>query len=304
MTLLPSLKLKVEEIPYCLIGGELDELLAAVKRLPDRAWGEYTGRGNCWFLGGTIADVRAALSPLQVLEPGDELKESLLKIIQDARDLITSRESQVQKESRRLFALAAIYSEKSKSPCKADALRDGYCLLNAIEANRKPISALNDSEALALVRGARLINTNDIGKPPDSNRMLSDALILNHEKISSTIDRCLTNNSEDFRVEVKAILAMGSRFTWKRELIPTIRQESNAMITFAVRYSKSFGDHHGDNVPMGNSVVKEIMIDSCERLEQWLIMKEALSERFPEMYFYIIHACLAMMAGEWEGSQV
>lgn len=310
MTLLPTIKLEVQESPYCLIGGEIDEMLALVKRLPDRKWGEYAGKGNVWILPGTIVEIRAALSPLQVWEPGDELREAELRLIESARAEVTSRETEIQKESIRLSKVVAGYSVNSKSLYKGLALSNANCLRGALVAAEKPIKDLVEFEALTILRAIRLINvssTNVVAlfpRTPRRESMSIDLSLLYDETLSATLRKCLPHNSDDFHIQVQLAITIGGQLRWNREAPPTAQQEANAMIAFAVRNSKSFENHHITQVPMRNADVKLIMIESSERMTQWLMMKRDLGESFPELYFQIVHGYLAMFADLWKGSQV
>jgi hypothetical protein len=155
MTVINALKVEIEGKEYTIVGDDFYSMLARVKDIQGRQWGEPLGKGKVWVLPGTLSEIGEILSPLEVLADEDEVLNKELEEIAKIQKYVLDNERAISEESDNLGRQARSYSFNSKSRFKAAHLRNSGMLSHAIDYAKLPIEELSAPQIATLKAAVR-----------------------------------------------------------------------------------------------------------------------------------------------------
>jgi hypothetical protein len=151
MAVVSTLKIEVEGKEYIVTGDDFYSMLQEVKAIEGRSW---VADKTHWSVPGTLSEVRAILSPFQVLDDDQVLDKEVEEIV-TLQKYILKNEQSISQESKELREAASAYSYRSVSRHKAAKLRNAAMLDYAVNYAKLPVEELSAPQIATLKAAVR-----------------------------------------------------------------------------------------------------------------------------------------------------
>jgi hypothetical protein len=148
-----TIKVRIDNDLFFVVGGEFDEMLAAVKEIPGRRY-----ELKIWTLPYSLSKVQEFLEPYGFkVVTSDELLNLEIDEISDYQELLKVNLPLLEAKIQELDKLRKGYAFRSKSNNAARYSRDSACLDHAKHTVDKPLETLTELEVKGLFRACEIM---------------------------------------------------------------------------------------------------------------------------------------------------
>jgi hypothetical protein len=145
-----QIRVSIEGNPYSVIGGAFWDMLAQVKTIPGRTMGAQ----KVWSLPVALAEARAALAPLQIVDE-DGLLDAEIADIQRVQARLLELRQPIERRIHDLYDELSRYSRNSKSSIRAGKAVEYGRLGHALDYAQLMIEALTEPQIKTMYAALR-----------------------------------------------------------------------------------------------------------------------------------------------------